>query len=72
MKFAGITLIGLLLGATCALAQATKHPSPCADAQTQSDMNICWGKEYKAADATLNQVYGQLMRKLDEAEKTQL
>ncbi len=72
MKFAGIIVIGLLLLATCVLAQGTKKPTPCADAQTQTDMNICWGKEYKAADATLNQVYGQLMRKLDEADKTQL
>ena len=72
MKFAGIVLIGLLLGATWAFSQGTKKPTPCADAQTQADMNICWGKEYKAADATLNQVYGQLMRKLDEADKPQL
>ena len=72
MKFAGMILVGLLLVATCAFAQGTKTPTPCADAQTQADMNICWGKEYKAADATLNQVYGQLIRKLDEADKAQL
>ena len=72
MKFAGMILVGLLLVATCAFAQGTKTPTPCADAQTQADMNICWGKEYKAADATLNQVYGQLTRKLDDADRTQL
>ena len=72
MKCAGTILIGLALIATCVFAQGTKKLTPCADAQTQADMNICWGKEYKAADATLNQVYGQLMRKLEEADKAQL
>ena len=72
MKCAGTILIGLALIATCVFAQGTKKPTPCADDQTQADMNICWGKEYKAADATLNQVYGQLMRKLDDADRTQL
>ena len=35
-------------------------------------MNDCWGREYKAADATLNQVYRQLVSKLDDQEKAQL
>ncbi len=35
-------------------------------------MNDCSGKEYKAADATLNQVYRQLVSKLDDEEKAQL
>ena len=72
MKCAGIVLIGLLLGVTFTFGQGQKKTEPCVDAQTQTEMSICWGKEYKAADAALNQVYGQLMRKLDEAEKTQL
>src|SRR2546430_11586821 len=71
MKPAGLISIVLLLATASAFSQG-KKPVPCADAQTQADMNICWGKEYKAADATLNQVYGQLMRKLDDADRTQL
>ena len=47
-------------------------PLPCSKAETQSEMTICWGKEYKAADATLNQVYRQLVAKLEEEEKAQL
>jgi len=35
-------------------------------------MTICWGNQYKAADAKLNQVYRQFTAKLDDAEKTQL
>jgi len=72
MKLVIIFLILLVPVGAFAFGQGQKKSEPCADAQTQTDMNICWGKEYKAADATLNQVYGQLMRKLDEAEKTQL
>jgi uncharacterized protein YecT (DUF1311 family) len=72
MKLAVVFLMLLVPVGALTFAQETKKPTPCADAQTQADMNICWGKEYKAADATLNQVYGQLMRKLDEADKAQL
>src|SRR5438067_744670 len=71
MKSVGLILIVLLIATPCALAQG-KKPVPCADAQTQADMNICWGKEYKSADATLNQIYRQLMAKLDDNEKNQL
>ena len=35
-------------------------------------MNICWGKEYKAADILLNQAYRELSLMLDDAEKGQL
>jgi len=72
MKLAIIFLILLVPVGAFTFGQGQKKSEPCADAQTQADMNICWGKEYKAADATLNQVYGQLMRKLDDADKTQL
>jgi uncharacterized protein YecT (DUF1311 family) len=44
----------------------------CADMQTQAEMTICWGNQYKAADAKLNQVYRQFIAKLDDEEKTQL
>jgi uncharacterized protein YecT (DUF1311 family) len=53
-------------------AQGPAKNEPCADAQSQAEMNICWGKEYKAADATLNQVYRQLFAKLDDEQKAQL
>ncbi len=62
----------ILVGFGTAPGQGTKKIDPCANAQSQADMNICWGKEYKAADATLNQVYRQLVSKLDDDEKAQL
>ena len=52
--------------------QEQKKHDPCADAQSQAEMNMCWGKEYKAADARLNTVYRDFMAKLNEEESTQL
>src|SRR5688572_31083266 len=45
---------------------------PCADAQSQAEMNICWGKEYKAADAQLNAAYREFNSKLNPEETAQL
>src|SRR6266581_4310914 len=63
-------LISITLGTT--FGQGRKQSDPCANAQSQAEMNICAGKEYKAADATLNQVYRQLVSMLDDQEKSQL
>jgi uncharacterized protein YecT (DUF1311 family) len=54
-----------------AFGQETKKP-PCSDANTQTEMNICAGKEYKTADAALNKVYQQLVAILNVEEKAQL
>jgi len=67
-----VALLLFILTAFSALAQAQKQSEPCANAQTQADMTICWGNQYKTADAKLNQVYRQFTAKLDDAEKTQL
>jgi uncharacterized protein YecT (DUF1311 family) len=66
----GVLLILLAFGG--AAGQGEKKTAPCAATQSQAEMNICAGKEYQAADATLNQVYRQLVAKLDDAEKSQL
>jgi uncharacterized protein YecT (DUF1311 family) len=63
-------LLVILIGVSISVSgQKTK---PCADAITQADMNICWGNEYKKADAALNKTYQQLAAKLDDDEKAQL
>jgi len=61
-----------LLAAVSVAAQKPKEKDPCADAQTQLEMNMCAGKAYKEADAELNRVYQKLAAMLDDAEKTQL
>ncbi len=72
MKLASAVLTLLLVTGLYCFAQDQKKPEPCADAQTQAEMTMCWGKEYKAADARLNEAYRQFAAKLDEAEKVQL
>jgi uncharacterized protein YecT (DUF1311 family) len=71
MKSFMALLIVCLVSSVVAFSQNQK-PEPCSNAQTQTDMNICWGNEYKAADAKLNQAYRQLVAKLEEEEKAQL
>ena len=60
-----LTLSGVVL------AQDQKK-DPCAEAQSQAELNICWGKQYKAADAQLNVVYREFMTKLNPEETAQL
>ena len=68
-----LLIAGLLVVTfAAALLAQNKKKEPCADAQSQGEMNICWGKEYKAADAQLNKTYQLFMSKLDESEKAQL
>src|SRR6478736_2046222 len=71
MKLFVVLLIAFAAMSISVSAQKPK-PKPCEDAQTQADMNICWGNEYKKADARLNQTYQQLAAMLDDEEKAQL
>ena len=72
MKLVAMFLILLLAGAANASGQRNKKPDPCANPQTQLEMNQCAGKEYQAADAVLNQVYQKLVAMLDDEQKAQL
>ena len=60
------------LAGTSVSAQKQKKPDPCANPQTQTEMTQCAADAYKAADKVLNQVYQQLVAKLDDDEKAQL
>ena len=71
MKFAIVMLFVSLLVVASGFGQGAKK-APCSDANTQAEMNICAGKEYKAADVTLNRVYQQLVAMLEPEEKSQL
>ena len=71
MKIAILMLLVSVLFVVSAFGQGAKKP-PCSDADTQAEMNICAGKEYKTADADLNRVYQQLVAKLEPEEKVQL
>ena len=54
------------------MRKSEKQADPCANPQTQTEMNICAGNAYKAADKVLNDVYQKLVAKLDDEEKAQL
>jgi uncharacterized protein YecT (DUF1311 family) len=71
MKLITISILVVLVLAVAILAQDQKK-DPCANAQSQAEMTMCWGKEYKATDAKLNKTYQDFMSKLDESEKVQL
>ena len=66
----GLLAVLVLMSAT--ISAQKQKPKPCEDAQSQADMNICWGNEYKKADAALNKTYQQLAAMLDNEQKTQL
>jgi uncharacterized protein YecT (DUF1311 family) len=72
MKAAASIVLVCLLVSSSTQAQRKRKPDPCASAQTQTEMNICAGNEYKAADASLNEVYRQLVSMLDDEDKSQL
>jgi len=69
-----LTTSGLFLLILCAtiFSQNQKGKDPCAHAQSQAEMTMCWGKEHKAADARLNEAYRRFMAKLNDEEKAQL
>lgn len=63
-KFARASLIASILLATTVHAQQADDDVDCAkvnkDGGSQYDMNICQARDYAAADAELNKVYGKL------------
>jgi len=71
MKSVLLCLTLIVVSGAYTLAQK-KKPDPCASAQSQAEMNICAGKEYKSADTELNQVYQKLNSILNDEEKSQL
>ena len=66
-----VVLLFVLAGGV-AVGQRKSKSDPCANPLTQFDMNQCAGKAFRAADATMNQVYRKLVSMLDEGEKAQL
>ena len=62
----------VLLVASLALAQQVDRAKPskadvhgaCDDAQTQTEMNLCSGKEYAKADAHLNSIYHKIREQM--------
>ena len=72
MRLFATLLFLFIFTAPIASGEVPQKTEPCANAQSQAEMTICWGNQYKAADAKLNQVYRQFTAKLDDEEKAQL
>jgi uncharacterized protein YecT (DUF1311 family) len=73
------TFTCLLLAALCAAAavagaraQKERRIQPCEGNGSQAEASACAHQEYKAADAELNKVYGQLAGVLDAEDKASL
>jgi uncharacterized protein YecT (DUF1311 family) len=65
----------LLLSLTllaAAPAQKRAPSDPCADPQSQAEMNMCAAKKFKEADAALNRVYSELASKLEADARARL
>jgi uncharacterized protein YecT (DUF1311 family) len=67
MTFSMLAVLSLLLMLAVSPARAQKQKDPCANAQTQMELNDCQAREYKRADAALNTAYKQLMAKVEDA-----
>jgi uncharacterized protein YecT (DUF1311 family) len=67
-----ILLASALLAFAAAHAQKREEQSPCEDAQTQAELNMCAGRKFKEADAELNRVYSQLTSKVDAPYRAKL
>ncbi len=56
-----------VFGTTDAFAagEGAEAPDPCDKANSQYELNQCYGREYEKADAKLNKVYQALLKKLE-------
>ncbi|HST52973.1 MAG TPA: lysozyme inhibitor LprI family protein [Pyrinomonadaceae bacterium] len=61
-----------LLSASFAKTQKERQIQPCENRGSQAEAGDCAYREYKAADAELNQIYGRLAAVLDAEDKAQL
>jgi uncharacterized protein YecT (DUF1311 family) len=66
------TVCGVVVLLVSAVFAQEQKKDPCAEAQSQAEMNICWGNQYKAADAQLNAAYREFAAKLSAEETAQL
>src|SRR5215213_7430316 len=67
-----VSLCAAAVAAVGAGAQKEREIHPCEGNGSQAEATACAYREYKAADAGLNKVYGQLAGVLDAEEKASL
>ena len=62
-------LLILFLYLPAAMSVVAQEKEPCGGANTQLEMNQCYGERYKAADKELNEAYRKLLTNLDSQHK---
>jgi uncharacterized protein YecT (DUF1311 family) len=70
-----VLLVSLCVAASVAVgagAQKERQIQPCESRGSQAEASACAHEEYKAADAELNKIYGQLAGVLDAEDKASL
>jgi uncharacterized protein YecT (DUF1311 family) len=67
-----VALCAAVAAAVGAGAQKQRQTQPCEGSGSQAEASACAHEEYKAADAELNRVYGQLAGVLDAEDKAAL
>lgn len=66
-----VVLLIVLLSCVALVArsgQRTRPANPCDDARTQYQLDECFDRQYKEADAALNRAYNELARKVSSTE----
>lgn len=64
-KVSAAALLILVFSPSSLLAQGQPN---CKDPQTQTEMNICAGMDYKAADAELNRIYRSVIAHMKDID----
>ena len=76
MRFQPLALALAAVALVCAVAPDAAEAQPrrrdCGDERTQTEMNRCADWEFRAADADLNRIYGQLRARLDDKRREAL
>jgi uncharacterized protein YecT (DUF1311 family) len=71
-----LTAIAITIVAVPTLAPANRQmltqPPNCSNPQTTLEMNICAGRDYRAADQKLNQIYRQIQANLSRRQKERM
>ena len=67
-----LLFIPFLLSASVAQTRKERQVQPCENSSSQAEAGDCAYREYKAADAELNNIYGRLAAVLDAEDKALL
>jgi uncharacterized protein YecT (DUF1311 family) len=71
-QFLLATFFSILASHVASASQETSSGNPCNDAMTTAQMRECENSRYERSDSELNQVYTELMSRLNESRQAKL